>query len=155
MKYNVDLKTADTILQNVFTTCEVAPNRIPFEKIVNRKRANVVLEAVGIWTSIIFFFLTLITPVFLPHGDVKISTTADYEIDVVSHHFEKNTLTIVLSGPVDASSSYIIDPKGKEAPPVDYDTSQNMILFHAVRGEYNIYIYDLNGKEMQFILSVP
>ena len=38
--YQMDIKSADTTLQNIFAACNETPNTVPFDKLLLRQKAH-------------------------------------------------------------------------------------------------------------------
>ena len=57
-RYQMDIKTADQMLQNVFAACDTTPNKVPFDKIVLRNKTNVRSERLLIGITAFIFSLT-------------------------------------------------------------------------------------------------
>ncbi|MCR5278724.1 MAG: hypothetical protein K6E19_04705 [Lachnospiraceae bacterium] len=155
-KYNVDVKTADRILQNVFSESHVEPNTISFETIVKKNRISLVSDNIYVVLAIVLFLVTLIIPLFLPRSNVRLSveSSVDRELSVVTHSLDNNLFTITLNGPkVDFAASYIVDSEGHEHVPVSFDQKNNTLVFPVEAGDYNIFIYDINGNCLHLLLS--
>ena len=155
-KYNVDIKTADKILQNVFAESHVEPNTISFETLVKKNRISLISDNIYLIVSIVLFLFTLIGPLFLPRSNVFLSveSSKDRQLAVVSHSVKAGSFTIRLDGPkVDVSATYIVDSDGNEHIPKAYDPVSNTLVFPCDSGDYNIFIYDVDGRCLHLLLS--
>ena len=61
-KYNLDRKTADATLQNVFAACEVEPNETPLEVIKIVSFANAAIVRVCFRITIALLVVILLLP---------------------------------------------------------------------------------------------
>ena len=155
-KYGVDIKTADQILQNVFAEAKVEPNNISFEKIIQRSRLNLISDNIYILVTAILFVAVLLCPLFMPKGSVFMSVDhrSERDLAIVSHSVVDGNFTITLDGPmVDTASTYVVDPEGTEFPAISYDSATNTLVLPFGSGDYNIYIYDVNGRLLHLLLS--
>lgn len=155
-KYTVDIKTADKILQNVFAESNVTPNTISFETILKKSRLSLVSDNIYLIVSIILFLFTLIGPLFLPRGGMYMSveSSRDRQLSVASHHLAPGTFTLRFDGPpVDLSATYMVDNEGNEYKARAYDSVSNTIVFPIDTGDYNIFIYDVDGRCLHLLLS--
>jgi hypothetical protein len=62
-KYTLDVAAAGATLQNVFETCNQAPNTIPFDKLVLKQDADTGKYDIWLVFTFIIFILTAIIPV--------------------------------------------------------------------------------------------
>ena len=155
-KYGVDIKTADQILQNVFAEAKVEPNNISFENIIKRSRLNVISDNIYILVTAILFVAVLLCPLFMPKGSVFMSVDhrSQRELAIVSHSVVDGNFTIRLEGPmVDSAATYVVDPEGNELSVISYDSATNTLVLPFGSGDYNIYIYDVNGRLLHLLLS--
>lgn len=63
-KYTLDVAVAGATLQNVFETCNQAPNTIPFDKLVLKQEADTDKYDKWLVLTFIIFILTAILPFF-------------------------------------------------------------------------------------------
>jgi len=156
LKYNMDIKTADKMLQNVFSACDTTPNRVSFDKIVLRSRQNLFSDNLLIILACVIFALTFLTPLFFPHSNafVSVDSSKGRELTVNSSEMTESTFSISFDGaPLDSGSSYMLGDDNTMVLPMEYDRETNTIVFPYVPMEYNIYVYDVNGKCIHLLLS--
>ncbi len=155
-KYSVDVRTADKILQNVFAESNVKPNTISFETLIKKNRLSLVSDNIYLVISLVLFLFTLIGPLFLPRSGMQLTveSSRDRQLSIASHHANPGTFTLRLNGPaVDLSTTYMVDSEGNEFRPRHYDPVSNTIIFPMDSGDYNIFIYDVDGQCLHLLLS--
>ena len=69
----MDIKQAGETLQNIFAACEQEPNKVPFDKIVLRQKANTKMFTIGKYISILFIIFLFIAPFLFPHSEATIT----------------------------------------------------------------------------------
>ncbi|MCR4728174.1 MAG: hypothetical protein K5796_05975 [Lachnospiraceae bacterium] len=154
-KYNIDLNSADRILQGVFAESHVEPNTVSFENIVKRSRLNLVSDNIYLFVTAFLFVAILLCPLFMPKGSVFMSVepSKGRELSIVSHTMSNGLFSITLDGAmIDVTETYIVDAEGNESAPVSYDSSNNTLVFSLEQGEHNIYIYDIDGRCLHLLL---
>ena len=155
-RYQMDIKTADQMLQNVFAACDTTPNKVPFDKIVLRNKTDVRSERLLIIFTALLFILTLVTPLFLPKGSafVSVDSTMGRPLTVVSHEMQDSAFLITFEGNnLDLSSCYMEASDGTVVYAVSYDEETNTVTFPYDKKEYNIYVYDVSGKCIHLLLT--
>jgi len=155
-RYQMDIKTADKMLQNVFAACDTKPNKVPFDKIVLRNKTDIRSERLLICITAFLFILTLITPLFLPKGSafVSVDPSLGRPLSVLSHEMSTDSFLITFEGDkIDISSSYMESLDGNVVYVSSYDESTNTVTFPYDKKEYNIYVYDVNGKCIHLLLT--
>ena len=154
--YSIDIDTAGKMLENVFAAAGSSPNKVPFEKIVTRNKQNLFTDNLFIVLSSVIFVITLILPVFFPHSKVLMSVDAASArpLTVKEHHMEESSFSITFDGlPVDVEMSYMVDDNDDIVPVASYDKKTNTVVFPYDNKEYNIYVFDSNGKSIHLLLS--
>ena len=154
--YSMDIDMAGKMLENVFAAAGTAPNKVPFDKIVLRNRQNLFTDNLFIVLSSMIFVITLLLPLFFPHSKVLMSVDAasGRPLTVKEHHMEEASFSITFDGlPVDAKLSYMVDDNDDTVAPVSYDRETNTVVFPYDNKEYNIYVFDENGKSIHLLLS--
>ena len=154
--YSMDIDTASKMLENVFAAANTSPNKVPFDKIVTRNKQNLFTDNLFIVLSSVIFVITLILPVFFPHSKVLMSVDAASArpLTVKEHHMEESSFSITFDGlPVDVEMSYMVDDNDDIVPVASYDKKTNTVVFPYDNKEYNIYVFDSNGKSIHLLLS--
>ncbi|MBO4678517.1 MAG: hypothetical protein J5626_02510 [Lachnospiraceae bacterium] len=154
--YSMDIDTAGKMLENVFAAANTSPNKVPFDKIVLRNKQNLFTDNLFIVLSSVIFIITLILPLFFPHSKVLMSVDAasGRPLTVKEHHMEESSFSISFDGlPVDIDSSYMVDESDRTVSVSSYDKKTNTVVFPYDNKEYNIYVYDTNGKCIHLLLS--
>ena len=157
-KYTMNVKAADMTLQNVFSACDQAPNQVPFDKIILRNKLTYRSDNTYISVTAVLLLLTFLIPVFLPHSDDLSFLSVDYKssntMSVVSHNMADDKFTVqVNESNIDVESSYILGPDNQMLPPLEYDEAGNTLVFPVGEGEYNVFIYDNDGRCLHLLIS--
>lgn len=154
--YNMDINTAGKMLENVFAACDTKPNEIPFDKIVLRSKQNLFTDNLFIVLSIVLFIVTFCAPLLFPHSPIFMSVDrySERPLQVMSHEMTDDTFSITFEGPViDIESSYMIGADNYRVSACEYDRFDNNIVFPYYDQEYNIYVYDVNGRYIHLLLT--
>lgn len=157
-QYDIDMKTANQTLQNVFAACNQEPNTIPFEKIVLRQKARTLSMHICMWLSLIFLILTLLTPLCFRNEIFQVRDVNDasyHYMTVVDHYFEGDYFTIKLKGEnIDYDNVSITYENGNKGAPDEVIPSDNLIRIYKPEGTLNILIPDLDGHSIIAVLTV-
>lgn len=155
-KFNMDSKAAGQALENIFAACDTAPNKIPFDKILLQSRQNLITDNLYIVLSVVLFLMTFVAPIFFPHGSafMSVDSAAGRPLTVVEHVMTDSSFSITFAGaPLDSGSSYMLGADNSVVYCQDYNRSSNTIVFPYYAQEYNIYVYDINGRCIHLLLS--
>lgn len=153
-KYEIDINTANTALQNVFVACKQTPNTIPFDKLLLRQKANTrlynlllcIVTAVLLFT---FFSPLIITPISnIVGGDVAKTTF------VKTHYLRNDILYIQLEGEdIHFNAAYMSSADGMLYEPASYDEASQTICFEYINKECNIYIPYGEDKQLHLLFT--
>ena len=155
-KYNIDIDTAGKMLENVFAACDTTPNRVPFDKIVLKQRLNLFTDNLFIILSIVVFIITFLAPLFFPHSSIFMSADAGTgrPMSVTTHEMTESSFSVSFDGAaIDIGASYMEGEDGVTVTASEYDRDTNTITFPYYAQEYNIFVYDTNGRCMHLLLS--
>ncbi len=155
-KYEIDVKTADQMLQNVFAACNTEPNRIPFDKIVLKSKQNFKSDNSFMVATILLIIVTFVAPLLFPPSKVFLSVAPSRERPLVieEHSLTEETFNISLKGAtIDLQNTYMVGDSGEVLNPISYERESNALVFPFKNEEYNIYITDINGKTLHLLLS--
>lgn len=155
-KYDVDVEMADAMLQNVFKACDTEPNIVPLEKMVHRSRLNMFTDNLYIVLASVLFVLTLLMPLVFPHSKAFISADPNKGVgfSVVSSELTDTTFSITFeSDALDSGACYMEGNDNSRVTAIEYNRETNTIVFPYAQMEYNIYIFDINGKAIHLLLS--
>lgn len=155
-KYNLDSDIAGKMLGNVFSACEAEPNKVSFDKIVSNSKLSFFTENLLITIASVLLLVTFFLPVFFPHNKALVSVNMDLvrELTVADSSMTENSFSISFYGDsLNTLDSYMEGIDGTKYSAIDYDREKNRITFPYTRGEYNIFIYDINGKVIHLLLS--
>lgn len=154
--YEIDVQTADQMLQNVFAACDREPNSTPFDKIVLRSKQDFRSDNSFIIATLLFLLLTFIAPLFFPPSRIFLSVDSAYgrPLTIEEHSLSNDTFTISLKGAsIDLANTYMEGESGTVLYPMSYDRESNTIVFPYEGEEYNIYIFDTYGKCLHLLLA--
>lgn len=149
-KNTIDIQTADAMLQDVFKSCDVTPNKVPLKTLVENCNYNGKYYVITIIISIVFLLVTLIVPIreYFSYGDAK------GKISLVYHEEYDSTLRICVSSDnVDLGRCYMEDSDGNRTPAISLFTFGKTVVFPFPDREMNIYIYDFNGEELHLLFT--
>lgn len=155
-EFSMDTKAAGQALENIFAACDTTPNKIPFDKILLQARQNLISDNLYIIITIVIFLCTFIAPLFFPHSSIfmSVDSTAGRPLTVAEHVMSEASFSISFDGaPLDAGSSYMLGADNSVVYCEDYDRNSNTIVFPYYSQEYNIYVYDINGRCIHLLLS--
>lgn len=155
-KYNIDVATAGKMLENVFAACDTTPNNVPIDKLILRSKQNLFTDNLYIIIASVLFVITFCVPLFFPPGSffVSVDSAQGRPLSVVEHTMEASTFSISFDGAlIDVSSSYMIGADESVILASEYDRNTNTIVFPYEPQEYNIYVYDINGRCIHLLLS--
>lgn len=155
-KSEMDLQTADAILQNVFKACNAEPNKISIEKIEEKAKINYKADNILIVICSVLLFVSIVIPLFFKSAQffVSVDEKSARTLSIVSSEMTTETFMITFDGPsVDISSTYIESDDGTIIMPTNYDRAKNTVSFPSLTQESNIYVFDVNGKCLHLLLT--
>lgn len=138
--YQMDMKSADTTLQNIFAACNETPNTVPFDKLLLRQKAHTRDYDILLTIMAFIILLTLLAP--LPFLAFK--ETVNYSPIVLEEHFvSNNKLHLVLdtgNHEIQYEEAYLVSATGSIYEVVSYDDKAHSLCFPYVPYECDIYI---------------
>lgn len=156
-KYNMDIDTANDILQNVFAAEKVTPNTIPFDMIVLKGMAQTLLVRVCILIASVMLTLLLLAPLaFRSTSDFKVSEGSAHEISIMEHQLYETEFIMLIKGKdIDYTKVYARKNDGSVIFPtrIQYVNSNTEITFPYDGEALNLYIPDMDGHVLQAVLS--
>lgn len=155
-KSQMDLETADAILQNVFKACDAEPNKISLKKLEEKAAVNYRTDNVLIIVAAVLLFISILIPLFFKSAQffVSVDEKSSRPLAITSHEMTTEQLSMSFEGPkVDISKTYIEANDGTIIKPINFDSSKNAVTFPGLTQEANIYIYDINGKCLHLLLT--
>lgn len=153
-KIKLDRNTADDILQNVFEECNVAPNEVPFDKIVLRSTA----ETKGVrfikYFALAILVLVIVSPLAFKQSDKFGLAQSAKSITIENHSLYEHYFVITLSGnKIDYNSIYAQKENGAYIYPDSIDTEAGLVIFPYDGDALNIYISSLDGEKIHAVLA--
>lgn len=157
-KYKMNIDSAGKALSGVFDACDVRPGVLSFDKALLQNKQNYVANHILSIITAIILLATFISPLFFPHSNFVISSVGNSyakTLSVTSLEVNESDFSFTFDGPVvDSGSSYMEDSDGHIYYPIEYNRADNtLVLPFEHTSEFNIYIYDINGKCLHLLLS--
>lgn len=155
-KKDIDILTADSILQNVYKSCNAEPNRISLEEISDKTGSDRRFDSILLIISGVFLVLTLISPLLFKSSQafVSVDSKSKRTLSITEHEMSTTAFSLSFEGPlIDTSKTFIETEKGTIIFPSSYDRNTNTIVFSPLSYEANIYIYDINGNCLHLLFS--
>jgi len=156
-KHNIDLQTADKILQNVLVAVDAGPNNIPLEEIEAQNRHDYKTDTILLYVVGSLLAITILLPLLFKSATAFISVdpNSSRALTVSASEHTGETFVLTFIGPVvDVKSTYAETERGDIIFPLEYNRVDNTIVFPGFTEESNIYIYDVNGNCLH-LLFVP
>lgn len=152
-KYALDMRSADTALQNVFAAVGQTPNSVPFNKLVLRQKAVLKPYNILLAVTICLLLLTAIVPLFFyfnrgkaPTGFLTLgehsATTEEITLELLPAHIM-----------VDMEASKLVTMSGETYPAISYDYETHTITFPYCGEECNIYVAADDGSSLQLVFT--
>lgn len=157
-KYKMNIDLAGKALSGVYNACDVRPGVLSFTKAVLRNRQNYVADHILTIITAIILVATFLCPLFFPHSSFVVSSVGNRyakTLSVTSLEVNESYFSFTFDGPVvDSGSSYMEDADGHIYYPVEYNRIDNTLVLPVEHtSEFNIFIYDINGKCLHLLLS--
>ncbi len=151
--YQMDIKSADTTLQNIFAACNETPNTVPFDKLLLRQKAHTRNYDILLAIIALIIFITLLAP--LPF--LAFRETVNYSPVILEEHYVSNDrLHLVLdtgNQEIKYEEAYLVSATGTVYEIVSYDDSAHSLCFPYVPYECNIYIPYGNDLQLHLLIS--
>lgn len=143
-EYNIDVNSANEMLQNVFEAVGQTPNTIPFDKLLLRQKAKTgsLIAARSACTAALI--LTLFMPLAFVYG------AFDTKNPIIINNYKENELLWIeleddITG-IDYSHIYATTEDGAELLPFSIDRNKGLISFETNEKSLNIFISDYAGN---------
>lgn len=154
-KFEMDIHTADSTLQNIFSACRQKPNSVAFQKLLVRRHFRGLFFNLGMAVSILFFILTLLTPYLFLSESISLTTYASQELTLVSHkHVDRHFYLTFEPADISVEDCYMINADGKKTPPSKFTPETGTLVFPFPGEEVNIFIFADDGSHMQLLLNM-
>ena len=151
--YQMDIKSADTTLQNIFAACNETPNTVPFDKLLLRQKAHTRNYDILLAIIALIIFITLLAP--LPF--LAFREHVNYSPVILEEHYVSNDrLHLVLdtgNHEIKYEEAYLVSATGTVYEIVSYDDSAHSLCFPYVPYECNIYIPYGNDLQLHLLIS--
>lgn len=154
--YSMDIKQAGETLHNIFAACEQEPNKVPFDKIVLRQKANTKMFTIGKYISILFIIFLFIAPFLFPHSEATITAqkTSKSTLELESHLVKDEFFIMTFyEDNINYKNSFAVTANGDKLLPVMDSSVDGTIVFPYMEIPLNIYVYDTDGNYIQFVLT--
>ena len=153
-EYQLDIKSADQTLQNIFAACNVSPNTVPFDKLILRQKVRLRPYNICLIITFILLLLTLTAP--LPFFYLYYPGKEAHAITLNQHYVEDNILYIKVApchGSIDRTNSYLITASGEKIDALSYDQENHILAFPYLDEECNIYIPGENNSTLHLLYT--
>lgn len=154
--YQMDIKKADSALQNIFAACNQSPNTIPFDKLVLRRKANTRIYNRLLTVTAVILLFTFLSPFYIvPLSHVTEKLLKPEPVVLLDDYLEDGILYLQLGGDnILYGEAYLETPEGQKISAIVYDTRKQLIGFPFLEeGESNIYIPIKNSEPLHFLLT--
>lgn len=157
LKYNMDMNTANNILQNVFAAEQQSPNTIPFDAIVLKSRARTTLVTSCMWVGIIMLCLVILSPLAFQGQDLRVTDYSDSKsLQIIEHQLFTEEFVMIVSGSrLDYQKIYATKNDGTVIFPsrIRFVNGNTEVTIPYDGDSLNFFIPDKDGNVMQAILS--
>lgn len=154
-KYNINKKTADEMLKNVFAACDQAPSEKSFDYIIAKNIANTSVVRMAKWIAAVLLVLVLLSPLVFRYCSPR-TTSGKNTVTVTSHELDVNSnrFIIHLAGEgIEYSSIYAKTENGNIVVPTSFDEDDGVVMIPFKTGTLNIFIPNEDGSVLQAVLS--
>lgn len=155
-KYSMPKQAAGDTLKNVFAACNIESDNINFDLLILKSIAQTTLVDACKWIAIGFLFFTLVSPVALINGDMKIESRgiANDRIIIRDHQLYKDYFILQLAGnDIDYDAIYARTGSGKVIFPTETDKDSGIVRFPYNNEALTICIPDEHGHTLSATLS--
>ena len=141
--YYMDIKSADTALQNIFAACDRTPNSVPFDKLVLRQQARTKAYDVLLWVIALIITATILSPLAFTGFQMP---TDSSPIALINHYIKNDKLYVIMdtgNHTIRYEEAYITSYSGSIYEVVSYDLKTRSLCFPYIPQGCNLYIpYD-------------
>lgn len=150
-KYELNLKQADTALQNVFAACKQQPNTIAFDKLVLRQKLNTrIYDRLLILTGLLLL-ITFLSPLAVAPVN-KLLVKPPVKVELISDTMTDGVLCLTFTGDgIQFDKAYQELKDGTFEAPLSYEQNTIRFTYHEV--ETNIYIPVENQPVFHILVS--
>lgn len=153
-KYRMDMKQADSTLQNIFAACEQKPNTIPFDKLILRQKLNTRIYDRLLTLTAFLLLITFLSPLAVAPVAGLFSDGSPGKVELIHDSMSDAILSLTLSGEgIQFEQAYQELPDGTIEKPVSYDKETLTICFRYHETEANIYIPVENAPVFHILVS--
>lgn len=147
---DIDIKTADQMLQNVFQACDMSPNTVPLETIVKKCKFNGIFYDICLVLCILLFATTLLWPLHFIPGNEKLYKKPTL---LVHEAYDDGLRITTSSRNIDLENSYMERLDGSRIYALSYNRLGRTIVFPFPDEEINIFIHDKSGAELHLLFT--
>lgn len=155
-KKDIDVQTANKILQNIFEAVDADPVDVSVDKIESKAKSSYRSDTRLIIVLVIAILVTILIPLFFKSSSMFLSVDPNSQrpLTISEHILTEDAFTLTFVGPaVDVSATYAEFDDGERVSPTNYIKSDNKLMFPSFNKEANIYIYDVNGKCLHLLFT--
>lgn len=155
-KYEMNIDTANAILQNVFAAGEKTPNRIPFDTLMLRGKADTRFYDRALALLAVLLCLTVLSPLAV----VPLAKGLDASVDggravLTADYVSDGCLYLEVHGyGVRYEQAWLEASDGTVCQVLSYDEDSGLLCFPYIKAaEANIYIPVENGEPLHLLLT--
>lgn len=155
-KYEMNIDTADSILQQVFAASDRRPNSVPFDKLVLREKLNTRFYDRAIALLGIVLLVTFLSPLLIvPLAGLLEKEASPGVVRLVDDYVADGCLYLRLEGAaVLYEDAYLETVDGEQYSAISYDADGGILCFPYIETtEANIYIPVEGASGLQLLLS--
>lgn len=155
-KYEMNIDTANAILQNVFAAGEKTPNRIPFDTLMLRGRADTRFYDRALVLLAVLLCLTFLLPLAIVPLAKRLEPSVDEGYAVLTaDYISDGLLCLEVRGcGICCADAWMETSDGTVCQVLSYDEDRGLLCFPYVEAaEANIYIPVKNGEPLHLLLT--
>lgn len=155
-KNNIDEKTANEILRNVFEMCDAPATDVSVNNISSPGREAYKSDSRFIAVISLVIAVVIIIPLFFKSSSMLLSvdSASQRPLSISETELTEEYFALSFVGAyIDLDSTYAECEDGSIVAPIGYNKTENKILFPYFDSETNLYIYDINGKCLHLLFS--
>lgn len=155
-QFTMNPALANEALQNVFDTCEKAPNSTPLEKLIQNEELNIgPYNRLIIIASVLLLLHFAVPLTVVPFSGFLEHQFAPKAVELVNDYVEDDVIYLQLSGDnILYDEAYLVKADGTVVPVLSYDKKHGFVSFpYYSDSESNIYIPVKDAAPFHLLLS--
>lgn len=156
-KYTMDMQSADTTLQNVFSACKINAQAKSVRELQEKHEKEERGYHSLMFVAVAVLILVLLMPLCFHRSEQNVTRLGAQTttVSVYQHHLKDGIFYLTFSGgdQIRYADIYLVDENGERSKPLSYDSQTSTITFAYQGGSVNIYIPDQSGNQLHLLLS--